>query len=226
MTTRVPGHRGAKSWQRSALLAVLAEHTSYRSVAELFTELRSRGHHVGLVTVYRHLEAMFRQGTVTTVPGRRGETRYRLRPPATGDRHPLVCTLCRRVVDVDADEVTRWATRTATEHGFVDIQVLAMVTGGCEHCRAVRAPPRRRRVPRSRCGGSAGTRRTRVPVSRRSPSAAEQGHQGRSPGEQQHPAGYEVAERAGTGVGEIVVVLALGIGVTVTSGRCRSGRCR
>lgn len=79
---------------------------------------------------------MSRQGTVTTIRGPRGETRYRLRPPATGDRHPLVCSRCGRVVDVDAEDVTRWAGTAAAEHGFVDIQVLVMVTGVCEHCHA------------------------------------------------------------------------------------------
>jgi Fur family transcriptional regulator, ferric uptake regulator len=74
----VPG----TSRQRSALLAVLSEHTSYQSVAELFTELRSYGQPIGLVTVYRHLEAMSRKGTVTTIRGPHGETRYRLHPPA------------------------------------------------------------------------------------------------------------------------------------------------
>jgi Fur family transcriptional regulator, ferric uptake regulator len=134
MTTRASRHREPRSRQRSALLTVPAEHTSYRSAAELFSELRTRGHPIGLVTVYRHLEAMSRQGTVTTMPGQRGETRYRLRAPATGDRCPLVCIQCRQVVDVAADGETRWARTTATEHGFVDVQVLFMVTGVCGHC--------------------------------------------------------------------------------------------
>lgn len=134
MTTRVPGHLGPPSRQWSALLAVMAEHPSYWSAADLFVELRSRGHKVSLVTIYRHLETMSRRGTATTIPGRRGETRYRLRPAAAGDHCPAVCTRCRRVVDVDAEVVTRWARTAAAEHGFVDIQVFVMATGVCAHC--------------------------------------------------------------------------------------------
>lgn len=132
MPIREPGHRARPSPQRTALAAVLAEHSSFRSVAELYDDLRARGHKVGLVTVYRHLEAMSREGTVTMTTGHRGEARYRL-CPAT-DRCPIVCRRCQRVVDTDAVDVTRWAETTAAQHGFVAIHVTMMVTGVCLNC--------------------------------------------------------------------------------------------
>jgi Fur family transcriptional regulator, ferric uptake regulator len=115
---------------------VLGEHDSFRSVAQLHDALRARGRRVGLVTVYRHLEAMSRQGEVAMVAGDRGEARYRLRS-AVADHCPLVCRRCQRVVDVNSPEVTRWARAAAAEHGFIDIQVHAMTTGVCPRCRPV-----------------------------------------------------------------------------------------
>jgi Fur family ferric uptake transcriptional regulator len=128
--------RGRQSPHWDALVAVLGEHTSFRSVAQLYDDLRERGHRVGLVTVYRHLEAMSRRGAVAMVAGSRGEARYRLRSGTT-DHCPLVCGHCQRVVDVNSLEVTRWAQVTAAEHGFIDIQVHAMATGVCPRCQPV-----------------------------------------------------------------------------------------
>jgi Fur family transcriptional regulator, ferric uptake regulator len=76
---------------------------------------------------------MTRQNTVTTMKGRRGEARYRLRSTATGGG-PLVCRRCQRAVDTDAAEVAQWARETASRHGFVDIEVHTLATGVCVHC--------------------------------------------------------------------------------------------
>jgi Fe2+ or Zn2+ uptake regulation protein len=121
---------------RTALVAVLAGHSSFRSVAQLHDELRARGHRIALITVYRHLEIMRRQGGVAMVTGDRGEARYRAWP-ATTEQHALVCGRCQDVVDVSSPAVTRWAQAIAAHHGFVDVQVRAMVTGVCPRCSPV-----------------------------------------------------------------------------------------
>ena len=136
MTPRGTGPRDRHSPRWDALVAVLAEHGSFRSVAQLYDDLRSRGHRVALVTVYRHLEAMFHQGDVAMVTGNRGEARYRLRSAST-DHCPLVCRTCQQVVDVSSLEVTQWAQTTATQHGFTNLQVHAIATGVCPGCRTV-----------------------------------------------------------------------------------------
>jgi Fur family transcriptional regulator, ferric uptake regulator len=134
MTTRSLGHRrGRPSLQRKALVATLAERNSFRSVAELYDDLRAHGHKIALVTIYRHLQIMTRQDAVTMVKGRRGEARYRLRSGATGGC-PLVCRRCQRAVDTDAAEVAQWARETASRHGFVDVEVHTLATGVCLHC--------------------------------------------------------------------------------------------
>lgn len=139
MTTRGPGYRARQSPHWDALVNVLSEHTSFRSVAQLYDDLRARGHRVALVTVYRHLEVMSRRGDVAMMTGNRGEARYCLRSGTTG-HSPLICRHCQQVVEVNSLEVTRWAKTTAAQHGFIDIQVRAMATGVCPRCSPASPP--------------------------------------------------------------------------------------
>lgn len=119
--------------QKRALAAVLDDAEAFRSAQDLHAELRSRGHTVGLTTVYNQLRALAEVGQVDTLRTEEGETLYRR--CATGHHHHhLVCRSCGATVEVEGPEVERWAGRVADRHGFVDIAHTVEIVGTCADC--------------------------------------------------------------------------------------------
>ncbi len=84
-----------------------------------------------LATVYRTLQSLERSGQIDTV-NRNGEAVYRACAPT--HHHHLVCTVCSTTIEVAGDEVERWASQTATEHGFALQTHVADIYGTCVAC--------------------------------------------------------------------------------------------
>ena len=71
------GTRARGTRQAQALAAALAGLPGFCSAQEIHAELRRKGEHVGLATVYRHLQALSEQGSVDAIRDASGETLYR-----------------------------------------------------------------------------------------------------------------------------------------------------
>lgn len=125
---------GRPTRQRTAVAEALASVEDFRSAQELHELLRSRGETVGLATVYRTLQALSDAGEVDVLRTGDGEAVYRR--CSTGHHHHLVCRTCGRTVEVEGPAVERWASRTAGEHGFVDVSHTLEVFGTCSSCAA------------------------------------------------------------------------------------------
>ena len=127
--------------QAAALAEVLRDADGFRTAQEVFDEVRRRGDHVGLTTVYRHLNLLAENGSADVVHRADGESQYRLcgdraEPNTVGDRHHhhVVCRECGRSVEVSGPEVEAWADRVATEAGYTDVSHTLEVFGLCpEH---------------------------------------------------------------------------------------------
>jgi Fur family ferric uptake transcriptional regulator len=130
--------------QKRALAAVLDASDTFRSAQELYTELRARGEHVGLTTVYNQLRVLSESGELDVLRSDDGESRYRRCATGTHHHH-LVCRLCGRTVEVEGTEVERWAEQVASDNGFVDVSHTVEVFGTCRAC--LRRPGVTRRLP-------------------------------------------------------------------------------
>lgn len=119
--------------QRRAVTEALKAADGFRSAQELCDEIRTAGKPIGLATVYRTLQAMEQIGEVDSVRGEDGEVMYR-RCDSEHHHHHLVCRRCGFSVEVDNDEVERWAERSARKHGFVDVTHDIEIFGVCERC--------------------------------------------------------------------------------------------
>jgi Fur family ferric uptake transcriptional regulator len=126
--------RGRPTRQRTAVSEALSSVDDFRSAQELHDLLKQRGEPVGLATVYRTLQALAEAGEVDVLRTDDGEAVYRR--CSTGHHHHLVCRSCGRTVEVEGPAVERWATRTAEEHGFVDVSHTLEVFGTCATCAA------------------------------------------------------------------------------------------
>lgn len=125
------GQRTTK--QRTAVVEALAELTSFTSAQDIHSALTADGRKVGLTTVYRTLQQLTAAGMVDTLQDDSGEMLYR---SCTTDHHHhhLVCTSCRKTVEIDGGPVESWAATVAAEHGFTVTGHTADVFGLCPDC--------------------------------------------------------------------------------------------
>lgn len=123
--------------QKRALASVLEASPGFRSAQDLHLELRARGEHVGLTTVYSQLRTLAEAGQLDTLRNDEGETLYR-RCGREHHHHHLVCRQCGRAVEVEGPEVERWAEGVAAAHDFVDVAHTVEIVGTCGTC-AVKA---------------------------------------------------------------------------------------
>lgn len=126
--TRVRGTR-----QAEAIAAALNGLPGFCSAQDIHAELRRRGAHVGLTTVYRHLQVLTEQGSVDTIRDASGETLYR-QCGSSAHHHHLTCRTCGRSVEVEGRAVEQWAERVAAEAGFTAVDHTVELFGLCpEH---------------------------------------------------------------------------------------------
>jgi Fur family ferric uptake transcriptional regulator len=128
--TRVRGTR-----QAYALAAALGSLPGFCSAQEIHAELRRKGEHVGLTTVYRHLQALSEQGSIDAIRDASGEILYR-QCETSVHHHHLTCRSCGRSVEVEGRAAEQWAERVATEAGFTDVGHTFELFGLCPECAA------------------------------------------------------------------------------------------
>ena len=139
--TRPTTGRVRNTRQAAALTEVLRDADGFRTAQEVFDEVRRRGDHVGLTTVYRHLNLLADNGSADVVHRADGESQYRLcgalgETNAVGEHHHhhVVCRVCGRSVEVSGPEVEAWADRVASEAGYTQVTHTLEVFGLCpEH---------------------------------------------------------------------------------------------
>jgi Fur family transcriptional regulator, ferric uptake regulator len=126
--TRVRGTR-----QAEALSLVLDGLPGFCSAQQIHAELRNRGEHVGLTTVYRHLQVLSEDGKVDAIRDSSGETLYR-KCRSDAHHHHLTCRNCGKSVEVEGRAVERWAEQVAAEAGFTDVGHTVELFGRCPQC--------------------------------------------------------------------------------------------
>jgi Fur family ferric uptake transcriptional regulator len=108
---------------------------SFLSAQELHMLLRQRDAKVGLTTVYRNLQAMSERGEVDVVRRGDGEALYR-KCVTERHHHHLVCRRCGFSVEIENEDLERWAQRAARRHRFSDVSHDLEIFGVCETCSA------------------------------------------------------------------------------------------
>ena len=121
--TKVRGTR-----QAAALVAALDNLPGFCSAQQIHAELRRRGEHIGLTTVYRHLQVLSEEGSVDAIRDDSGETLYR-QCGTSAHHHHLTCRNCGKSVEVE-----EWAERVARDAGFTDVGHTVELFGLCPDC--------------------------------------------------------------------------------------------
>ena len=123
--TKVRGTR-----QAAALVSALDNLPGFCSAQQIHAELRRQGEHIGLTTVYRHLQVLSEEGSVDSIRDDHGETLYRQCGTSTHHHH-LTCRNCGRSVDIEGRAVEQWAEKVARENGFTEVGHTVELFGVC-----------------------------------------------------------------------------------------------
>jgi Fur family ferric uptake transcriptional regulator len=127
---------------RLRVLGELAREPDDATAQVLHRRLNRGGKRIGLATVYRALGDFVEAGVIDSLPHGATETGYRL--CGEGHHHHLVCSSCRRVVELTDCRVGDWLPRAAAEEGFVVSEHRLEAVGLCAECRGQPATLRAR----------------------------------------------------------------------------------
>ena len=120
--------------QRRVMREHLSDSEAFLSAQQLHDQIRDRGDKVGLATVYRTLNDMAEVGEVDAIRYSEGETLYR--QCGTRHHHHLTCRNCGLTVELAGPAVERWASQSAEEHEFSDVEHVVELFGLCRECAA------------------------------------------------------------------------------------------
>lgn len=126
--TRIRGTR-----QAQALSAVLDVLPGFWSAQQIHAEMRSRGEHIGLTTVYRHLQVLAEAGWIDAIHDDNGETLYR-KCNSGNHHHHLTCRNCGHSVETEDRAVERWAAQIAATAGYTEVGHTVELFGLCPEC--------------------------------------------------------------------------------------------
>lgn len=119
--------------QRQAVLDELTRVTDFRSAQQIFEDLHSQGHRVGLATVYRSLQGLAEDGRIDTLRSSDGESLYRS-CTSNHHHHHLVCRECGFTEEIEQSQIESWVTRVAQAHGFTGVEHSLELFGTCSTC--------------------------------------------------------------------------------------------
>jgi Fur family ferric uptake transcriptional regulator len=125
------------TWQREAVRDALESNDGFLSAQSLHSQLRTAGSPIGLATVYRALADLAVEGEADSLQ-QEGESLYRACTPGQHHHH-LICRNCGLTVEIEADEVERWAKSIAAQNGFTQANHVVDVFGLCANCTALAA---------------------------------------------------------------------------------------
>lgn len=115
--------------QKRFVEACLAAHKDHPTAEQLYQELQTAGHSVGLTSVYRILEGFVAQGKAVAIKAA-GEVHYDW---VRNDHYHFVCDQCGKIIDLSEDKDL--FAKLAAEHSFRLLSLQGVVIHGlCQDC--------------------------------------------------------------------------------------------
>ena len=117
---------------RRAVVDLLKGERRYLTAAEIFAALKPRLPKLALSTVYRTLELLVGNGTVSTRTETNGESGFVYCTDA--HHHHAICTVCGHVDEVDCDAMERFKAALLQNQAFVLDEHAIEFFGRCARC--------------------------------------------------------------------------------------------
>jgi Fur family ferric uptake transcriptional regulator len=127
---------------RETILNVLSRTSKHKSAKEIYASLNSLYPGIGLTTVYRTLELLYRLGLVQKVTSGDSQSRYELKSEDKKDHHHhLICTKCGKILDYrdfvqeELELIRKTEVSLSRKHNFLIQDHNIEFLGLCEKCR-------------------------------------------------------------------------------------------
>ncbi len=118
--------------QKAAVKHALGEATGFVSAQQLHQTLKAHGSSIGLATVYRTLADLAQAGEADSLQSKDAEVLYRA--CTTTHHHHLICRKCGLTLEIEAQNLEKWADQVAQEHGFTQPSHNIDIFGLCSNC--------------------------------------------------------------------------------------------
>lgn len=126
-------HGIAVTHQRQVLYETMQGMHGHPSPEEVYASVKEHIPSISLATVYKNIHLFVESGVLRELSMHHGTLRVEMnREP----HHHLVCSVCKKVVDVDDAELGIGEPRTRLASGFVVERVSVDAIGVCPECQA------------------------------------------------------------------------------------------
>ncbi len=126
-------HGIAVTHQRQVLYETMQGMHGHPSPEEVYASVKERIPSISLATVYKNIHLFVQSGVLRELSMHHGTLRVETNKDP---HHHLVCSVCKRVTDVEQDELGMGEPRLRLASGFVVERVSVDVIGVCSLCQA------------------------------------------------------------------------------------------
>jgi Fur family ferric uptake transcriptional regulator len=114
------------------ILSTLEHVGGFASAQEIHRMMTRDGKNIGLTTIYRGLQSLVSEKIVDILRRDDGEAIYRV--CGVAHHHHLVCKDCGRTVEIEGQDIEKWAAGQAAKYGFREVGHSAEIFGICSNC--------------------------------------------------------------------------------------------
>src|SRR4051794_23717687 len=118
--------------QRQVIYEALIAMPGHPSPEEVYAKVRKRIPSISLATVYKNLKRFLAAGLLQEVSMHHGSLRVEVNDHP---HHHLVCSSCKRIEDIDSDQIGPLHVRGRLPKGFAVQRFSVDVIGLCARCR-------------------------------------------------------------------------------------------
>lgn len=126
-------HGIAVTHQRQVLYETMQGMHGHPSPEEVYASVKERIPSISLATVYKNIHLFVQSGVLRELSMHHGTLRVEMNKDP---HHHLVCSVCKRVTDVEEDELGIGTPRMRLAGGFAVERVSVDVIGVCSLCQA------------------------------------------------------------------------------------------
>lgn len=103
---------------------------------KLVSLLKENGSTVSVATLYRHLDALVKDGKIVKIPTQSGSFLYQSEKcDSCHEQHcSLMCIECGKVIHMDCNELSKLSDHVEEEHGFFIDHFKTVIYGKCAEC--------------------------------------------------------------------------------------------
>lgn len=121
--------------QKEQVAQLITQKTREFSVKDLFDELSNTGAGIGLTTVYRAVDKLYKDGHLCKNVGEGGTIYYRYLRQCDNSGHCyLECRVCGKMTHIDCRLVRELGQHLALVHHFIADHKNVIIHGLCEKC--------------------------------------------------------------------------------------------